>query len=225
MIQLNKKLVLGSGSPRRQILFKELGLNFRTLISHTAEIPIPGLFGGKIAEYLSEEKAEALKNKIFDDEVLITADTIVWLNSSMLNKPTDSDDAFKMLSSLSGRKHQVFTGVTILNASSKKTFSVESSVVFKTLKQSEIYKYISEFQPYDKAGSYGAQECLSEGINPCSDKEIKFLNKYALDNFFERTLAPEKKKHIPMIDHIEGSYYNVMGLPIVELIEELLVIR
>lgn len=225
MIQINKKLVLGSGSPRRQLLLKELGVNFRTLISDTAEIPIPGLLGGKIAEYLSDEKAESLKNKIYEDEILITADTIVWLNSSMLNKPTDSEEAYKMLSLLSGRKHQVYTGVTIMNASSKNTFSVESSVVFKTLTESEIRKYISEFQPYDKAGSYGAQECLSEGINPCSKKEIKFLNKYQLYNFFEKTLAPKKKKHIPMIDHIEGSYYNVMGLPIVELMEELLVIR
>lgn len=221
MIQLNKKIVLGSGSPRRQLLLKELGLNFRTLISDTAEIPIPGLFGGKIAEYLSEEKADALKNKIYEDEILITADTIVWLNSSMLNKPTDSNAAFKMLSSLSGCKHQVYTGVTIINATSKKTFCVESSVVFKTLKESEIRKYISEFQPFDKAGSYGAQECLSEGINPLSEKEIQFIKKYNLENFFERTLAPEKKKHIQMIDHIEGSYYNVMGLPIVELVEEL----
>ena len=224
MIQLNKKIVLGSGSPRRQLLLKELGLNFRTLISDTAEIPIPGLMGRKIAEYLSDEKAEALKNKINKDEILITADTIVWLNSHILNKPANSEEAFNMLSSLSGRKHQVYTGVTIINASTKKTFSVESSVVFKILNENEIRKYISEFKPYDKAGSYGAQECLSEGINPCSENEIKFLNKYQLDNFFEKTLAPEKKKHIPMIDHIDGSYYNVMGLPIVELMEELFVI-
>ena len=221
MILLNKKIVLGSGSPRRQLLLKELGLNFRTLISDISEIPIPGLFGGKIAEYLSDEKADALKNNIYDDEILITADTIVWLNSSMLNKPINSEEAFKILSSLSGCKHQVFTGVTIINATSKKTFCVESSVVFKTLKESEIRKYISEFQPFDKAGSYGAQECLSEGINPLSEKEIQFIKKYNLENFFERTLAPDKKKHIQMIDHIEGSYYNVMGLPIVELVEEL----
>lgn len=221
MIHLKNKILLGSGSPRRKLLLKELGLNFRFLISETDETPLPGLLRGEIAKYLSEEKANVLKNKIHENEILVTADTIVWLDSYMLGKPANSEEAFNMLNSLSGNKHQVYTGVTIMNIKSKKTFCVESQVVFKKLKESEIRQYIFEHQPYDKAGSYGAQECLTSGENPCSEKEIQFLKKYGYEKFFERTITKEKKKHIPMIDHIEGSYYNVMGLPIVELIEEL----
>ena len=162
-----------------------------------------------------------MKSEIHENEILVTADTIVWLDSFMLGKPANFDEAFKMLSLLSGCKHQVYTGVTLMNQSITKTFCVESDVLFNTLSEIEIRKYIQEYQPYDKAGSYGAQECLIEGINPCSENEIRFLKKNKLDNFFEQSLQSDNKKHIPIIKHIKGSYFNVMGLPVVELMEEL----
>ncbi len=221
MFNIKKKILLGSGSPRRILLLKELGLNFRVLISDADETPLSDHLRGDIAKYLSEKKAEALKNKIHENEILITADTIVWLDSSMLGKPANSEEAVEMLNLLSGRRHQVYTGVTLTDQSSKKTFCVESNVVFKTLNEIETRKYIQEYQPYDKAGSYGAQECLMEGVNPCSKKEIQFLKNHGIELFFERTLAMDKKKHIPIIEHIQGGYFNVMGLPVVELIDEL----
>ncbi len=221
MLKLKKSILLGSGSPRRKLLLKELGINFRILISNTDEIPLPSMVRGEIAKYLSEEKADKLKSNILENEILITADTIVCLGSKMIGKPGNYDDAFSMLKLLSGQKHQVFTGVTLTDRSYQKTICVESNVVFNVLDDVEIRKYILEYQPFDKAGSYGAQECLMEGINPCSAKEITFLKKYAFENFFQQTLIPETKVRIPIIKEIEGSYFNVMGLPIVELIEEL----
>lgn len=221
MFTLKKSILLGSGSPRRKLLLKELGINFRVLISNTDEIPLPGLVRGEIAKYLSEEKADKLKSNILENEILITADTIVCLGSLMIGKPGNYDDAYSMLRLLSGQKHQVYTALTISDQSSKKTICVESTVEFNVLDDVEIRKYILEFQPYDKAGSYGAQECLLEGINPCSAKEITFLKKYGFKNFFQQTLVPENKVRIPIIKEICGSYFNVMGLPIVELMEEL----
>ena len=221
MFTFKKTILLGSGSPRRKLLLKELGINFRVLISNTDEIPLPGLIRGEIAKYLSEEKADKLKSTILENEILITADTIVCLGSTMLGKPINYDDAYSMLSLLSGQKHQVYTGVTLTDRSSLKTICVKSNVVFKVLDEMEIRKYILEYQPYDKAGSYGVQECLMAGINPCSVKENIFLKKYGFEKFFEKTLVPEKKLHLPIIEVIDGSYFNVMGLPIVELIEEL----
>ena len=221
MFDFKKKILLGSGSPRRKTLLKELGIDFRILVSETDEIPLPHLLRGDIAKYLADEKADILKNKIHADEILITADTIVWLNSSMLGKPENEDEAFRILSKLNGCMHQVYTGICLMDVNTRKTFCVESNVLFRRLTETEIREYVHLYKPFDKAGAYGAQESLAEGVNPCSEKEIKFLKKYGIENLFERTLSTEKKKRIPIIDHIDGSYFNVMGLPVVELIEEL----
>jgi septum formation protein len=222
MLEIKKKVLLGSGSPRRQQLLKELGINFRVLTSNTDEIPLPHLSRGNIAEYLAEEKAEALVNNLHEGELLITADTIVWLDESMLGKPADADEAFSMLSRLNGRTHQVYTAICFDDKARRKIICVRSDVAFKKVSEEDIRKYIQNYHPFDKAGSYGAQECLEEGINPCSKFEMDFLNKIGKEKLFERTLAINFKKHFPLIDHIEGSYFNVMGLPVVELVEEIL---
>ncbi len=218
-----KKLnvLLGSGSPRRKLLLQELEFSFRVLTSKTKEIPLPHLKGGDIALYLAEEKSDALLNELQDGEILITADTIVWLESTMLGKPLHAKDAFEMIKILSGKKHEVFTGVCICNKNKRELFCVKSEVVFKELSEIDIKHYIEAYNPMDKAGSYGAQECLPEGMNPCSEEEKFFLKKLGKENICERTMAEIKTKRIPFIDHIEGSYFNVMGLPIVELVNAL----
>lgn len=221
MIQINKKILLGSGSPRRKLLLTELGINFRVLKSNTPEIPPGELIRGDIARFLSEEKAIALKNEFHADEILLTADTIVWLDSSMLGKPADAKEAYLMLKLLSGRIHQVYTAFSLLEKDSMKTICVESNVQFCKLEENEIAEYIENYQPFDKAGAYGAQECFQEGINPCSEKEINFMKVYSCENLFDKTISAENKKRIQLIDYIDGSFFNVMGLPVVELVEEL----
>jgi septum formation protein len=220
MIWLDKKIVLGSGSPRRKLLLQEIGLDFRVLISDTDETPLPHHSGEEIAIHLAQEKAEALKDKINENEILVTADTIVWLDE-LFGKPLNEKIAFEMLKKLNGKKHIVFTGVCLLNKNFKVSFHVESSVYFKNLSDNEIKEYIQLYKPFDKAGSYGAQECLPHGINPCSDKEINFMKSYGLEKLFMNTQTIDSRKRIPLIDHIDGSYFNVMGLPIVELVDEL----
>lgn len=212
------KILLGSGSPRRKFLLQELGYVFRTLTSKTQEIPLPHLKGGDIALYLAEEKADALIHEINEEEILITADTIVWLDSSMLGKPIDAKEAFETILKLSGRKHEVYTGVCICDSTKRKLFCVKSEVVFKQLSKIDIQQYIEEYQPMDKAGSYGAQECLPEGMNPCSEEEINFLKKLGKEDICKKSLAEIKTNRIPFIEHIEGSYFNVMGFPIVQVV-------
>jgi len=220
MIRLNKKIVLGSGSPRRKQLLQEMGIDFRVLVSNTDETPLPHHSGGEIAMHLAEEKAVALRNSITEDEILITADTIVWMDS-LLGKPKDASEAYEILRKLNGREHIVYTGVCLLNNFIRKTICVESKVVFRKLPDDEIKEYIQLYKPFDKAGAYGAQESLPEGKNPCSQEEIDFMKKYDLENLFENTQTKDTRKRIPIIDHIEGSYFNVMGLPVVELVREL----
>ena len=215
-----KKLLLGSASPRRIFLFRELGLDFRVLTSETKEIPLPHLVAGDIAVSLAEEKAMALESKRERNELLITADTIVWHFSKMLGKPADSAEAFEMLKLLNGQKHHVYTGVCIMDGQTKKSFQVRSDVVFKKLSDEELKNYIKLYSPFDKAGSYGAQECLPDGMNPCSETEKIFLERNGLTDLLDSTISCGKSR-IALIDHIEGSYFNVMGLPIVELISEL----
>src|SRR6188768_4287629 len=114
MIRLDKKIVLGSGSPRRKLLLEEMGIDFRVLVSDTDETALPDQNGKETAVYLSEEKAKALSNKINDNELLVTADTIVWLDE-MLGKPKDENHAYEMLKKLNGKRHIVYTGVCLLD--------------------------------------------------------------------------------------------------------------
>jgi septum formation protein len=127
-----------------------------------------------------------------------------------------------MLTEMSGKKHEVFTAVCLTDFSSKTVFSAASVVHFRELSQSEIKYYVDNFNPLDKAGAYGAQECLPKGMNPCSEEEMEFLKEIDKTNLLEMvTVQTQNASRINIIQKIEGGFFNVMGLPIVELYEEL----
>ena len=181
-------LILASKSPRRQYLLKELGLDFTVHTKEVDESFPENLRAKEIPLYLCKKKADAFDEELTVNTIVITADTIVWIDNQVLNKPENFDDAVRMLKLLSGKKHEVYTGVCLKSKHKTKTFYALTSVYFKELSQEEIEYYINNFNPYDKAGAYGAQEWIGY-------------------------IAVEK---------IEGSYFNVMGLPVRELYEELL---
>ncbi len=185
---LNKyRIILASRSPRRQQLLRQLGIKFDVVIRDYKETYPHGLSGEEIAVYLAREKAGSFRNKLSDNEIVITADTIVWCNNRVLNKPANADEARLMISDLSGNTHEVITGVSLLSSVKEKTFSVSTKVTFVKLSDEEIIYYIEKFRPYDKAGAYGIQEWI--GIAACN--------------------------------RIEGSYFNVVGLPVQRLYKEL----
>lgn len=182
------RIILGSQSPRRQKLFRDLGLKFDVKVSDYDETYPGKLRGREIAEYVSEKKAESLGSELADNEIVITADTIVWCNDRILGKPVSRDDAAEMISQLSGNTHEVITGVTLLSLRKKVTFTESTKVFFDKLSDQEIGFYIDNYKPYDKAGAYGIQEWI--GLAACS--------------------------------RIEGSYFNVVGLPVQRLYRELI---
>lgn len=183
----NYQIILGSQSPRRHKLFSGLNIPFEVKVIEVEEIYPKGIVGVDIPMYLAEKKANAYKNLMTDNTLLITADTIVWHEGQVFGKPVDKKEAFRMLQSLSGKKHQVITGVCISTKNKRKVFSVITEVKFSRLSTKEITYYLDNFQPYDKAGSYGVQEWIG----------------------------------YVAVDHIDGSYFNVMGLPIHRLYSEL----
>lgn len=154
------KIVLASGSPRRQQFLKELDANFEVRLKEVDEIYPDTLQGAEITDYLAQLKAAALENTLTDDEILITSDTIVWHENKALGKPTDYEDAFEMLRSLSGKTHEVITSVCIKNAGISETFNDTTRVTFNALTDAEIKYYLDNYRPYDKAGSYGIQEWI-----------------------------------------------------------------
>jgi septum formation protein len=180
--------ILASKSPRRQQLLKSLGLDFRTVIKEVEENFPENLTKEEIPVYLARLKAEPFFKELQPNEMLITADTIVWLNGRVMGKPSDVNEAKKMLKDLSGNEHQVISGVRLTSSMKFSEFYSTSNVLFKTLTDSEIEHYISVFKPFDKAGAYGIQEWIG----------------------------------LIGIIHIEGSFYNVMGLPVQELYEEIM---
>ncbi|MFP4019338.1 MAG: Maf family nucleotide pyrophosphatase [Bacteroidales bacterium] len=190
---LNKKLekyriVLGSQSPRRQYLLKELGLNFDVKLKHMEEEVYPeGLQTEEIPLYLAKNKAAAFDDELDNKTIVITADTIVWNEGQVVQKPKDTKDAYNILKSLSGKIHQVYTGVCLRSLKKQEAFYAQTDVYFKELTDKEIWFYINEFEPFDKAGSYGIQEWLG------------YIG----------------------VEKIEGSYFNVMGLPVQKLYVEL----
>lgn len=187
--KLNKyKIILASKSPRRQSLLKELGVKFDIATKEVDESFPDNLKAEEIPLYLCKKKADAFQEDLSDDTIVITADTVVWVGDQVLNKPENYEEAVKMLQLLSGKMHTVYTGVCLKSNSKIITFSASTNVYFKDLSQEEIEYYIKNFEPYDKAGSYGAQE-------------------------FMGYIGVEK---------IEGTYFNVMGLPLKELYENLL---
>jgi septum formation protein len=209
-------LILASSSPRRQFLVREAGFTF-DLQKPDVEEDFPlSMPAEQVPLFLASKKADFFKVK--DNEVVLTADTIVVVNGNILNKPSDRDEAIKMLTTLSGKTHQVYTGVCITSSTKRKLFREETGVTFRHLERAEIEYYIDHFKPFDKAGSYGAQECLPEGMNPCSPDEVAFLNVIGKTKLFDTTV---EKKAIAAIERINGSYFNVMGLPIHRVYYEL----
>jgi len=183
------KLILGSASPRRQELLKSLGFEFLNKPMKVNETEWPNhLEAQEICIYLAEKKADAYEEKLADDELLITADTIVWCDGKVYNKPENFAEGKKMLESLSGKMHEVFTAVCLKSSKKQTTFFDESKVYFKKLKPDEIEYYLTNFSPYDKAGGYGVQDWIG------------YVG----------------------IDKIDGSFYNVMGLPVKKLFEEMI---
>ena len=186
--ELNKyRIILGSKSPRRQELLRELGLEFKVQTKYWEEDYPSYLKGAEIALYVAGKKAEAFLQELKDNEIVITADTIVWCDNELLPKPSGREDAFRILRKISGNTHEVITGVCILSCLKSVSFHSVTKVTFSELTDKEIDYYITKFKPWDKAGAYGIQEWI--GIAACS--------------------------------RIEGSYFNVVGLPAEQVYHEL----
>ncbi|MEI9922057.1 MAG: Maf family protein [Bacteroidota bacterium] len=210
------RLILASSSPRRQFLVREAGFSFEIRKPDVEEDFPLSMPAEDVPLFLASKKADFFQPK--ENEVILTADTIVVVNGNILNKPADRNEAIQMLTTLSGKTHQVFTGVCISSENKRKLFREETGVTFKHLTIEEIGYYIDHFKPYDKAGSYGAQECLPHGMNPCSPDEIAFMQKINKPGLVDTTL---ESKAIAAIQQISGSYFNVMGLPIHRVYYEL----
>lgn len=155
------KIVLASSSPRRRELLASLGIDFRLAsnIEFDENYP-PGIKLQDIPLFLAEKKSLAYPHLLENDEILITADTIVVNQDAVLEKPIDEKHAFRMLKSLSGRNHFVYTGVYIRSGNNKKGFVTSTEVCFAILSEDEIWHYIKQYKPFDKAGSYGIQEWI-----------------------------------------------------------------
>ncbi len=153
------KLLLASQSPRRKELLSSLGFDFEIVKIDCEEILPQHIKIEEAAAYLSELKADAFRS-LADDEVLLTADTVVAIDDQILGKPKDATDAYNMLQQLSGRIHQVYTGITIKTADRTFTETDVADVTFDNISDEEIQYYIQNYKPFDKAGSYGIQEWL-----------------------------------------------------------------
>lgn len=154
-------IILASQSPRRKELLSGLDLNYRTLLIPDIDESFPDdLVGEEIPKYISRKKAEAYKNQIRENTLLITADTIVLLGDRVYGKPTDDEDAKRMLRELSGKTHVVITGVCITSAQKQVSFAATTEVRFAELSDQEINYYVSNYHPLDKAGAYGVQEWI-----------------------------------------------------------------
>lgn len=155
------KVILASNSPRRKELLSGLGIDYevRTLPDVDESYP-ESLQGADIPLYISKEKADAYRALLQSGELMITADTIVWLDGRVLGKPKDREDALQMLRDMSGRTHEVFTGVCITTTDWQRSFAAQTEVRFAQLTEEEITYYVDRYQPMDKAGSYGVQEWI-----------------------------------------------------------------
>jgi len=158
---INITLLLASQSPRRRALLKELGFPVKIVQPPDVDEIFPDhLKAGEIPVFLAQLKASAYREKIPDDCILVTADTIVWLNNEVIGKPVDREDAIAMLKKLSGNKHQVFTGICLKYKGVSSYFCDETNVYFRSLTDEEIIHYVDLCKPFDKAGAYGIQEWI-----------------------------------------------------------------
>lgn len=180
------KVILSSNSPRRKELFAGLGIDFEVRVisgideSYPSDIPLKD-----VPQYIAKEKAAAYD--IATDELVVTADTVVIVDNEILGKPVDEDEARKMLRELSGRSHEVITGVCLTTCELQRSFAVTSEVTFKKLSEEEIEYYVKNYHPLDKAGAYGIQEWIG------------YIG----------------------VTSLYGSYFNVMGMPVQRIYEEL----
>jgi len=179
-----KKLILASGSPRRKELLSYFGIPMEIIKPDIEEHVDPALTPEEVVKSLAFQKGEAVVKNIGSDNPVLSSDTIVVLDGNILGKPTDKDDAMKMMRTLSGATHHVFTGVAVFYKGEVDVFAVKSGVTFKELSEKEIADYCATDEPYDKAGAYAVQ---------------------GIGSF--------------MVKSIDGSYSNVIGLPVSEVIE------
>lgn len=156
----NKNLILASGSPRRQQFLKDLGLEFSIQLKEVQEIYPPGLTGSEITDFLAKLKAKPFDNELNSNDILITSDTIVWLDQKAIGKPKNREHAKEMLFLLSGKTHEVISSICLSSKNKQKIFSDTTQVKFKELSNEEIDYYIDKYKPFDKAGSYGIQEWI-----------------------------------------------------------------
>lgn len=170
----HKNIILASGSPRRQQFFKDMDLSYSIRLKEIEEIYPDGLQGAEITNYLAELKANAFEKELDTNDLLITSDTIVWLNESALGKPTDAEDALAMLQKLSNKTHEVITSVCIKSIAKTEVFHCSTKVTFGTLSDEAIRYYLDQYQPFDKAGSYGIQDWI--GIIGISKIEGSYTN-------------------------------------------------
>jgi len=181
-------VILASDSPRRKQLLKEMGVQFSIAVSDIEEVYPAHLPASEVAAYISKIKADSFKSNILkDNDIIITADTVVALDGKIIPKPYNIAEAKKFLQKLSNKMHIVYTGITIKSKNKEKTFYEATKVYFKKFTKEEIDYYITKYKPLDKAGAYGIQEWIG------------YIG----------------------VEHIEGSFFNVIGLPTAKLYDEL----
>lgn len=173
--KLNKiNIILASGSPRRQQFFKEMDLHYTIRLKEIEEIYPEHLQAEEITNFLAELKANAFENELKENDVLVTSDTIVWLNGKALGKPKDYDDAFQMLQQLANQTHEVITSVCLKSIDKTEVFHCVTKVTFSNLSDEAIKYYLDSYQPFDKAGSYGIQDWI--GLIGISKIEGSYTN-------------------------------------------------
>jgi len=176
----NYKIILASGSPRRQQFFRDMDIDFEIRLKDVEEIYPPNFTQEDITDYLAVLKSDAFDGTLSENEILITSDTIVWHEGKALGKPKDYEDAFTMLQSLSDKTHEVITSVCFKTTAKTEVISEMTKVTMHPLSDEEIKYYLDTYKPFDKAGSYGIQEWIG------------YIG----------------------VAKVEGSYPNVMGLPV-----------
>ena len=185
----NYKVLLASNSPRREELLRGIDIDFEVKVLPDIDESYPDNIPSKeIAEFVAIKKAKPYASALHEDELLLTADTIVLLEDTVLGKPANKKEAKQMLRQLSGKTHRVITGVCLTSTKKQTSFSATSDVEFGKLTDQEIEYYVERYSPMDKAGAYGVQEWIG----------------------------------YVAVKHINGSYYNIMGLPIQRVYRELI---
>jgi len=188
MTIFDKKIILASQSPRRQQLLRQAGFQFDVKVNPINEDFPDDMPLDEVASFLAHNKAQAASHFLDEETILLTADSVVIVGNTILNKPADEQEATSMLRQLSDQMHRVITGVCLLSETKERVFSEEAKVYFDKLSEEEIEYYVEKYQPFDKAGGYAIQEWIG----------------------------------LCKINKIEGTYSNIMGLPMQRVYQELL---